>query len=372
MAEIATCANPGCDQPGTKQCSLCKTAPYCGPSCQTTDWPNHKEFCPGHLRELRKIGMDNLRKATGFHDADNWMPALKHSNLALTKLKRLNKDRPLEAISEALAIKCGALQFMGRYKESLESVEERYNLWALDRGPAHPNTIDAAFQLIQSCIHNQSYVDAEKYAYNLWDILNSTNIHADNRIPADRHQEYLARGAREYARATFRLSHDGGIPPAEKQKSGEEAIVLARRSVEIYSQLDGAASIEVANSMLTLAQVVDHFMDADVDEVISLYEQSMVIFSRVEGPLSPNVAASTGNVGSAYIHRSNRAKAAKDLDRCVMNCEMALPRYREALRIYRAINHVDMVENSIRAIAGIEENLRQIRFERGTVASGKR
>jgi MYND finger len=87
-----TCSNPGCDQPGTKQCGACKTTPYCGPSCQTADWPRHKEECPGHLR---KMGMAHLQKAVGFDRQQNWIQTLRYADLALTKLKLL-KDRRLD------------------------------------------------------------------------------------------------------------------------------------------------------------------------------------------------------------------------------------------------------------------------------------
>ena len=68
------CSNPGCDQPGTKQCSACKTKAYCGPICQTADWQHHKEECPGHLR---KMGMAHLEKAKGFDKDCNWVQTLR-------------------------------------------------------------------------------------------------------------------------------------------------------------------------------------------------------------------------------------------------------------------------------------------------------
>ena len=110
------CANPGCEEPGTNKCAGCKMTPFCGPVCQTAHWPTHKESCDGRLR---KMGMDHLVKAKGFHQEHNWPQTLCHSDLALTKLMQL-KDRPLDPISEALNIKCIALGFLGRYREQLE------------------------------------------------------------------------------------------------------------------------------------------------------------------------------------------------------------------------------------------------------------
>ena len=69
VAEVKPCSNPGCDQPGTKACSACKSTVYCCVSCQTADWIHHKEECDGHLL---KMGITNLNKAIDFHNAGNF------------------------------------------------------------------------------------------------------------------------------------------------------------------------------------------------------------------------------------------------------------------------------------------------------------
>ena len=97
VAEVKPCSNPGCDQPGTKSCSACKTTVYCCVSCQTADWIHHKEECDGHLL---KMGITNLNKAIDFHNEGNFPQTLRFSDLALSKLKRL-KERPVETLSMA-------------------------------------------------------------------------------------------------------------------------------------------------------------------------------------------------------------------------------------------------------------------------------
>ena len=136
---METCANPGCDQTGTNRCAGCKTTPYCGPICQTAHWPTHKESCDGRLR---KMGMDHLNKAEGFHRDQKWPQLLHYSDLAAAKLMRL-KDRPIEAISDALHRQCQALGFLGQYKEQLECAKEWYCL--LNTKPTDMGAIDAAF-----------------------------------------------------------------------------------------------------------------------------------------------------------------------------------------------------------------------------------
>ena len=94
VAEVKPCSNPGCDQPGTKSCSACKTTFYCCVICQTADWTKHKEECDGHLR---KVGITHLTKAKGFNRERNWAQTLRFAEITATKLKQL-KDRRLETV----------------------------------------------------------------------------------------------------------------------------------------------------------------------------------------------------------------------------------------------------------------------------------
>ena len=348
---MATCANPGCDQPGTNKCSGCKSTPYCGPVCQKAHWAHHKESCDGRLR---KMGMAHLDKAKGFHRDQNWSQSIRYSDLAATKLMLL-KDRPIEDISEALGCKCGALGFLGQYREQLECAKERYCLW--NTKPTDVGAIDAAFTLIQSCINNKEFADAHLYASTLYEIINHKH---DNKIPDDQRQRYIAEGAYYLAAATVMLARTGGIPPGEKQKAGQEAIALARKALEIHTQLYGAENSKVASDMGVLADALDVFNDDDNDETIRLYEQAIVIHARVYGSLSVNVAVCKRNLGSAYSTRAERARAANDLDREQANLELALLHFREAVRIYQVINHMDDANIVLRATVAVEKRLQQI------------
>ena len=366
-AEVKPCSNPGCDQPGTKSCSACKTTFYCCVSCQTANWPSHKEECDGHLR---KVGMAHLAKAKGFERDRNWVQSLRYGEIAATKLKQL-KDRRLETvllINDALTYKYDALNFMARYREAKECAEERYTLWAMNQ-MRNPGSIYAAFGLIQSCLHNNEYEDAEHYARHAMFMINDMT---DNFIPSDKRSTFLADGSYELARAIYWLALAGSIPPTEKQKAGEEAIALARQALELRTQVCGAESNQVAGAMLTLADVLNHFNNVDDDEILRLYEQSIAIFRRVEGSSSPNVAASEGNLGIVYISRANRAQAANDLDRCMANLELALPHLREAVRIYRVINHVDSADRNQQIVATVEEKIRQIGIARAAAVAATR
>ena len=363
-AEVKPCSNPGCDQPGTSSCSACKTTFYCCVVCQTADWSHHKEQCQGHLR---KVGKANHFKAKGFHDERNWMQTLLYAELAATKLKQL-KDRRLEtvqAIDDALHCKYNALGFMNRPKEAMECAKERYTLWAMNH-MRNPGSIEAALGLIQSCLHNEEYEDAEHYARHAMFMINDM---ADNFIPSEQRPAFLARGSHYLAVAIYQLAKDGGIPPGGKQKAGEEAIALARQALKLDTQLHGAESMDVGIYMRVLADALDYFNDVDDDEILRLYQQSIVITSRTEGSCSHNVGAGEGKLGNAYKNRAKRANAANDLDRCLANLELALPHYRDAARIFRAINHVDKADSALRCIADVEMGIRLIGIARAEVAA---
>ena len=282
---MSTCSNPGCVQPGTSKCSACKATPYCGPTCQTAHWTHHKEECPGHIW---KVGLSHLAKANIFHDQRNCPQILKHADLAATKLKLL-KDCPLSEMDDALKMKHNALNFMGRHREALETAKEWYCLYLTKH--THPPAIIAAFALIESCLHNREFADASLYALTTWQTI--TKDQATSHIPPGRRQWFIAEGASLLAKATLHLAQSGSMPAAEKQAAGQEAIILARQSMEIHTALHGAESDQVGEVMLTLANILDEFNDFDDDEALRLHERAKVIHGRVQGSLSPNVAAGT-------------------------------------------------------------------------------
>jgi tetratricopeptide (TPR) repeat protein len=225
----------------------------------------------------------------------------------------------------------------------------------------------AAFGLIESCLANKEFEDAEHYARHAMFMINDM---ADNFIPSDQRTKFLAEASYYLARAIYELARSGGIPPERKQKEGEEAIALARQALKLHTQLHGTTdSGKVANIMSVLANVIAYFSKVDDDdEVPRLYEQSIAIFCQVEGSSSLNVAACEGQLGNAYSDRANRAANVNDLDRCMINMELSLPRYVEAARIYRAINHIDSADMALRDVARVEKNIRRIRIARAAAS----
>ena len=362
MAEIeaiAICSCPGCAQPGPSLCASCKLVGYCCRTCQVEDWNRHKEECQGHMH---KVGMAHLQKAKGLERDRNWVQTLRYSELALVKLKQLN-DRPIEAIADALRCKFSALNFMGQIRESLECAKEKYCLYLTKH--THPPAINAAFDLIESCIYNKEYEDAEVYARTTWETI---TLSRDSHIPDNDRQYFIATGAFKLANAMLHLAQNGDIPPEANQVVGQEAIALARRALEICTQEHGLENEHSANAMSLLADALDYFNNVDDVEVLRLYEQSIAIQARVEGSSTANVAVGESNLAITYVQRANRALAANDLDRYVANLELALPHHREAARIFLAINRTEEAAGRADQIEQIEEKLRQCTIVRAAPA----
>ena len=361
VAEVPTCSNPGCNQPGTKSCSACKITVYCCVICQTADWAHHKDECPGHLR---KLGMAHLEKAEGFYQQQNWVQTLCYGELAATKLKQL-KDRRLDTvqlISKVMSYKFDALQSMGRYGEAMECAEERYTLWAMNH-LRNPGSMTAALRLIECCLHNQKFVDAERYARHAMFMIAEMT---DNFIPAEERTKFLADASYYLAQAIFRLAIAGGIPPDEQQKAGKEAIMHARKALELRTQVYGTDSAFAASAMGGLADVLDY---VDNDEVPRLLEQAIAIYRRLEGSSSLNLAVFKNNLGNSYYHGARRAAAANNMDRELTNLELAAPLFREAVRIFRTIDRIDQADAVQRNITTSEEQIRQIVIARAVAST---
>ena len=363
MAEMVICSSPGCDQPaGIKKCSACKTTPYCSVICQTADWPHHKEECPGHLD---KMAMTYIEKAKRFEKERNCEQILRYANLALTKLKQL-KDRSLAIINildSALRLQFNALNFMGRKQEALECATEWYTMWETTNR-RNPKTIAAAFVLIQSLTHNKEFDKAHLIAATVYE---QTTHPMTNDIPEYLQQPLLAKAAGCLAEAIDHLATNGGIPPEETQKAGEQAIALARKAMQIHTQLHGAESDEVIADMRILAGVLSYFSDVDDDEVTRLFKQVIAVNGRLYGSSSVNVASPVGNLGKSYILRALRTN---DLDRSLTLWEMALSHLREAARIYRINNHVDLACDAERDITTTERAIRLTRIQVTVRAAG--
>ena len=215
-------------------------------------------------------------------------------------------------------------------------------------------------------MHNKEYADAHLYASTLWEIINHKH---DNKIPDDQRQRYIAKGAYYLAQAMLRLTKAGGIPPAEKQQTGQEAITLARRALDIHTQMYGTECSATSNDMSVLAEALDFFNDNDEAEVLRLFERSIAIDKRVYGSSTVNVAIGETKLVEAYYKRAERAHDAINLDLEQAMLELTLPHYREAARIHRTIGRMDKADNIAKNVVVVEGMLRQVAIARAAAAA---
>ena len=231
----------------------------------------------------------------------------------------------------------------------------------------NPRMFNAAFGLIRGCLHNKEFDDAILFARTAYEMV---FYDTDGIIPADQRQELLARGSHWLARAIRSLAEEGRIPPGRKQLAGEEAIALARKALDIDTQLQGIESNRVAEDMDALANALRYFHDdVDDDEILRLYEQSITIFSRGQGSSSVNVAVVELNLGNAYICRAERAEAANDLNGSIANLKLAIQHIKKSTRIYRAINHVNKECDALQSVVQAEKYTRQIKIAAAAAAT---
>ena len=305
------------------------------------------------------MGDDYLEKANGFDAQNNFAQSLRHSELALNMITKLNPRTigVIRLLDTAMRIKFNALNFTNRKMEALECAKERYSLWSMGY-MRHCGMLAAAFQLIEGLIHNKEYEQAALIARTAYEMIIKDT---DNVIPEDKRQQFLAEGARCLAQAICSLSDSGGIPPEEKQKAGEEAIALMRKALEIETQLHGTESEAVASAVGSLANILQHFNGIEEDEIVHLYEQAISVYSRIQGSTSLNVATAKKNLAKVY---DRRALGSNDLERCLTDLEKALAHSIEAVRIYRAINLVDEANNCEQLAPRIEERIIQVRLAR--------
>ena len=116
---------------------------------------------------------------------------------------------------------------MGKHRESLECAKEWDCLYPTNH--THPPAIIASFSLIESCGRNKEYF-ALLYSRTLWETITMSR---DSHIPDNLRDEFTARGALELARALRNLAEFGDMPVEEQKEAGREAIMMARRSLEI-------------------------------------------------------------------------------------------------------------------------------------------
>ena len=192
-------------------------------------------------------------------------------------------------------------------------------MWAMENIRS-PFMMNSAFALIDSLTDNKKFEEAELIARTALEMIDGRT---DNNIPDEARPWHLAEASGLLAHATYQLALHGGIAPDKEQMAGVKAIALARKALEIHVRLNRIECIEVARAMGTLSLILNYFNCRNDDEVIRLRQRSNAINNRVYGSSSYNAASGEDNLAIAYRKIAVRARAAKDLDRCMTNLELS-------------------------------------------------
>ena len=115
-----------------------------------------------------------------------------------------------------------------------------------------------------------------------------------------------------------------------------------------------------SSDILTLVEALGYFNDDYDDEVLRLFEQSISIYAQVYGSSSSSVAIGEHGLGNAFRRRAKRACDANYLERCMANLELALLRYREEARIFRAIGLEEDADRGAQSVVVVEEQLQEV------------
>jgi tetratricopeptide (TPR) repeat protein len=211
--------------------------------------------------------------------------AERHSHRCLVNSRRfrIEGSEKTTLIFQALSLHVHLRQNQGNFSGAVTFAEEAYNLVVDAYDPVHPQVQEAAGWFINCLILLGDLSNAERFVEqtyaNLRDIKNGM----------DQEGEQVAVGAHNWADVIFR-QEDGDLIKAEG---------LAREAVRIKDQFCNAHDSEVSAHYSLLARILQK-QGKFGDETKELYERSLAIYIRNEGPDGANTAGLNIDIGQFY------------------------------------------------------------------------
>jgi tetratricopeptide (TPR) repeat protein len=265
--------------------------------------------------------------------------AERHSHRCLENSRRfrIEGEEKTTSIFEALGLHVILRQRQGDSSGAVTFAEEAYNLVVDAYDPVHPQVQEAAGWLIESLIRQGDFSNAERFAEqtysNLRDIKNGM----------DQEGEQVAKGAYNLSDVIFRQD-DGDLFKAEG---------LARESLRISTQL--YCSHGLGLSCLLLARLLTKQKKFG-DETKELFERSLAIFIRIEGPDGINTAGANIEIGRFHY---NFAMVPSTISAKRAQLKLAKLYSEEAIRIESKV-HNPTHPNSIIAASLLSDVLREL------------
>jgi tetratricopeptide (TPR) repeat protein len=260
-----------------------------------------------------------------------------HRCLVNSRRFRIEGEDKITSIFEALGLYVTLRQYQGDLPGAVTFAEEAYNLVVDAYDPVHPQVQEAASWLIDSLSQQGDFSNAERFAEqtyaNLRDIKNGM----------DQEGKQLAEGAYDLSDVIFQQD-DGDLIKAEG---------LARESLRIRTQLHCSPGLGL--SCLLLARLLKK-QDKFGDETKDLFERSLAIFIRIEGPNGINTAVANIAIGR-FHYLFAMIKCTSSTKRTQL--QLAKSYSKEAIRIESMI-HNPTHPNSVAAASLLSDLLREL------------
>jgi tetratricopeptide (TPR) repeat protein len=203
-----------------------------------------------------------------------------------------------------------------KYADAVIFAEEAYNLVAVAYNPVHPKVQKAAVSLIECLIHTDDLFNAERFAQATLDSLKDPG-------------NGLNQESEEVAYGYFILAK------VINQQEGDfvRAEMLVRESLRIRSQLYVHDNTLIGMSVGLLASILESQGKLG-HETRELYERSLAIYIKHNGPDGMNTAVANQNMGVFYPKLADQEQSAETR---IEYLRLSLSHNKEAMRIYTKI-----------------------------------
>jgi tetratricopeptide (TPR) repeat protein len=241
-----------------------------------------------------------------------WQQALSH-----VRLYEGEEEKKTDILCTALSGYCDLQLTQGNYADAVAFVGEAYNCVAVAYNPVHPKVQKAAGRLIECLTHKGDFYDAERFAQATQDSLKDLG----NKV--DQQSEEVATGYYNLADVISR-QEQGDLVKAE---------MLVRESLRIRARIFHNDDPHVGASSGLLAKIL-HFQGNLCNETKELFERSLAIDIKNEGPEGINTAAANGRLGMFY---HQLAQSLQNAETRIDHLRQSRSKYKEAVRIYTKI-----------------------------------
>jgi tetratricopeptide (TPR) repeat protein len=213
-----------------------------------------------------------------------------HCHRCLANARRLGVEGEdkVTSILNALSTCIELRQRQGDHSSAVPFAEEAYNVAVIAYDPVHPQVQTAAGILIECLIHNGDLSNAERFSQQTYENLR------DRKNGMDQEGEAVAMGSYNLANVIHR--QEGDLSKAEK---------LAREALRIRSLMYGSNDHIIGTSCNMLGKILESQGKFE-DETKGLFERSLAICIRNEGPDGVNTAMMSVNIGLYYYQLAER------------------------------------------------------------------